>query len=264
MNNACKILIPILFLLNINLYSQVSEEDRIKNHLKLRPIQDAEGINPDSALVMAQKLLPYLKNDARTRANLFIEMAQCYTLLGKKNQSFSCTLKAKEAALLTDNQEIKARSSLLLAYQYGDNNILTKAKKEIKEGLVYLKDLPKDTKQSTKSTIQSAFLWQYGVFMRQENKLDSSIYYFHRALDPLSKASKSDEWVRMYYNIAYTDLAVSYFQKKSPDSSEYYSLKAIEVANTTPLNKDEILKNAKLNLTLVYHQRKQYQRAIDT
>jgi YesN/AraC family two-component response regulator len=264
MNNIYKILIPTLFFISIHLYSQVSEKDRIKNHLKIRPIQNAEAINPDSALVLAQKLLPSLKNDPRTRSNLYIEMAQCYTLLGKKEQAFSNTLKAKEAALLTNNEELKARSTLLLAYQYGENNILTKAKKEIKEGLIYLKSMPEDTKLSTKSTIQSAFLWQYGVFMRQESKLDSSVFYFHKALLPLSKASKSDEWVRMYYNIAYTDLATSYFQKKNPDSSEYYSLKAIEIAKTTPLNKDEILKNAKLNLALVYHQRKQYQRAIDT
>ncbi|MGG5209551.1 hypothetical protein ACQWU4_11435 [Chryseobacterium sp. MIQD13] len=93
MNNIYKILIPALFFISIHLYSQISEEDRIKNTLKIRLIQNAEAINPDSALVLAQKLLPSLKNDPKTRSDLYIEMAQCYTFQARKSNFLSYTLK---------------------------------------------------------------------------------------------------------------------------------------------------------------------------
>ncbi len=67
----------------------------------------------------------------------------------------------------------------------------------------------------------------------------------------------------IYRNLINLDLAENHLYKNNLDSSEYYSLGVLQKSTGT-LTEDNYKKSAKLNLSLVYYKRKQYQRSLDT
>lgn len=231
---------------------------------KYRQIQEAMEKNPDSAIVIAKKFLSVMK-DKIDRANVCIEISQSYSLLGNRNMAISYARKANEEALQTNDNELIPRTFALLANMYRNISLFSKAKAELKNGLAFLKKTPQE---SSNLWIETALLREYGVILQEEVKIDSSIIYSHKALQPIVAVLKSGngndyEREKIYESIIYIDLGESYLKKNVLDSTEYYSSKIIENVSGT-LYGDYYVKIAKLKLSLVYYKKKQYQKSLDT
>lgn len=98
--------------------------------------------------------------------------------------------------------------------------------------------------------------------MQQNN--DSTFFYINKALQILDNSKEKNAiLIRFTYSSLYNDLSKYYIQEKQFKKAEENALKAIEAGKSLPYQKLAI-KNAYLNLSYVYLNNNETQRAIDT
>ncbi len=262
MNNFYKILIPILFFINSNLYSQSSVDNSKKISQTelvkvMRRIQQAEDKNPDSALAIANSYLPTFK-DHNSLAELYLEISTCYYFLGKSNEALTFAQKAKDISYLGENYTQRVRICGLLANRYRDIGFIPKAKSSLKEGL---NDAEKIHEPQERNWVKSLLLTEYSKALTEEKKYDSASIYITKSLDALSRMTTSDR-VKFQYSVTYLGAGVNYVFAKQWDKAEAMLEKAIISAKGTEWEQYHI-SSAQIYLSVIYTNRKEYQKAIN-
>ncbi len=160
-----KFLYQALFLAPFVFFVHFSAQNSSK---EIAQIQKARQKNPDSAIAIAKSILPKYNDSSNTKANIYIEISQCYAHIGNKNLAISYAVKAKKEALQTNDLELIPRVYGSLATQYRKASLLSSAKKEIKEGLNFVYNSPPNISYNW---IKSAFLREYSRILNEEKKI---------------------------------------------------------------------------------------------
>lgn len=256
MNDFKKVLLFTIFLFSAFFFAQ--------NQISIvKKVQKARQKNPDSAITIAKDYLKLNPVDNNTKADLFLEISQCYLKNGNKSDAILNAMEAKKFAEKTQDQELIPRVYGSLATNYRKSGMLPQAKTEIKTGLNYIKNAPPN---ASYKWMKSAFLREYGRVLLAEDKTDSAMIYLREGLKNISIFSKETELKKreqLYRKIIRLDLADGFLKQNRLDSAEYYDLDIIHNSTGESVN-DNYEKNAKLNLSLIYYLRKNYQKSIDT
>ncbi len=253
---------PFLFLSTL-IFSQNSVDDSKKISQTelvkvMRRIQQAQDKNPDSALAIANSYLPTFK-DHNSLAELYLEISTCYYFLGKNNEALSFAQKAKDVSYLGENYNQRVRICGLLANRYRDIGLIPKAKSSLKEGL---KDAEKIHDPQESNWVKSLLLTEYSKALTEEKKYDSASIYITKSLDALSHMKTSDK-VKFQYTVTYLGAGVNYVFAKQWEKAEAMLEKAIISAKGTEWEQYHI-SSAQIYLSVIYTNRKEYQKAIDT
>ncbi len=253
---------PFLFFSTL-IFSQNSVDDSKKISQTelvkaMRRIQQAQDKNPDSALAIANSYLPTFK-DHNSLAELYLEISTCYYFLGKNNEALSFAQKAKDVSYLGENYNQRVRICGLLANRYRDIGLIPKAKSSLKEGL---NDAEKIHDPQESNWVKSLLLTEYSKALTEEKKYDSASIYITKSLDALSHMKTSDK-VKFQYTVTYLGAGVNYVFAKQWEKAEAMLEKAIISAKGTEWEQYHI-SSAQIYLSVIYTNRKEYQKAIDT
>lgn len=253
---------PFLFFSTL-IFSQNSVDDSKKISqtelvMAMRRIQQAQDKNPDSALAIANSYLPTFK-DHNSLAELYLEISTCYYFLGKNNEALSFAQKAKDVSYLGENYNQRVRICGLLANRYRDIELIPKAKSSLKEGL---NDAEKIHDPQESNWVKSLLLTEYSKALTEEKKYDSASIYITKSLDALSHMKTSDK-VKFQYAVTYLGAGVNYVFAKQWEKAEAMLEKAIISAKGTEWEQYHI-SSAQIYLSVVYTNRKEYRKAIDT
>jgi AraC-like DNA-binding protein len=253
---------PFLFFSTL-IFSQNSVDDSKKISQTelvkaMRRIQQAQDKNPDSALAIANSYLPTFK-DHNSLAELYLEISTCYYFLGKNNEALSFAQKAKEVSYLGENYNQRVRICGLLANRYRDIGLIPKAKSSLKEGL---NDAEKIHDPQESNWVKSLLLTEYSKALTEEKKYDSASIYITKSLDALSHMKTSDK-VKFQCTVTYLGAGVNYVFAKQWEKAEAMLEKAIISAKGTEWEQYNI-SSAQIYLSVIYTNRKEYQKAIDT
>ncbi|MGG5209550.1 helix-turn-helix domain-containing protein [Chryseobacterium sp. MIQD13] len=255
MNGIYKLIFICFFLLNFQLKAQYSEKEFREI---LGQIQAAES-NSDSAIVIAKSYLPKLKDNKFHLTEMYGVISQNYSRLGKREQALPYAIKANETALMTNDYKTIARFHGLLADQYRNVKLYTKAKETARKGVLSTEKID----DGDGKWIKAALLIEYASILDMEKDNDSSIIYNQLALNTLSQAKTNQQMITYYYAVANSNIGTNYFNKKAMDSAEHYYNKSLGFSKGS-FDAAYRKRYAYTNLSLVYNSRKQYQRAIDT
>lgn len=255
MTKLYKIMILLIFFSSYYLHGQLPQSELVKI---IRQIQSVEDKKPDSVLIVIDGYLSKYK-DYNAQAELYIEKAQCYAFIGKKDSALVAARKAKDMAYLNQNYSQFIRTCGLLANRYRNINLVPKAKSTLREGFA---NFDKINDQREINLLKSMFYTEYAKLLTMEKKYDSATVYNKRALSALSLIKISKK-VKFQYGTAYLASGVNYLGDKSWKLAENDFIKTIEYAKNSQWEKYQTT-SAKIFLSTVYTHNKEYQRAIDT
>ncbi len=222
-------------------------------------IQYAREINPDSALVIANNYSAKIK-DTHFQASIFIYKAMIYSALGEREKAIDMGNNACEFAKNTSDNELISRSYGVLCNMLRNASLFEESNKKLKEGLTYA--IRAATSKENK-WIETSFYREYSQNLSHQSKIDSAIYYSHRALFQILKFKNPNEKDVTNKYLIYNDLGEYFLQKNSLDSAQFYLQKVLNNKEENYETKNLLTINVNCLLSKVYYKEGKYKEAIE-